>query len=155
MLKNPWHATIESHLWNKRCSSINICRCDNILRLPVVNASPFVFFSFQAGRTAMHLACSAGHANVVASLLLSGADVNRPDGVSAQPLRHFLSLFIRSVLYCWYAWLLWWLRWGNHLSCILDMPLKDRVAQPHKEMQQQINYAFLNLIYIWWRGCLE
>lgn len=39
---------------------------------------------FQAGRTAMHLACSAGHANVVASLILSGADVNKPDGV-----RHF------------------------------------------------------------------
>jgi ankyrin repeat protein len=98
----------------------------------------------------MHLACSAGHANVVASLLLSGADVNRPDGVSAQPLHHFLSLFIRSSADS--------LR-GLLLICVAFIEIEMRQparafsichlktgSQPHKEMQHQINYAFLNLL---------
>ncbi|CAB3360479.1 Hypothetical predicted protein [Cloeon dipterum] len=58
---------------------------DTIVRLVGEGVKPDV--PDEAGRSAMHLACSAGHANVVASLLLSGADVNRPDGSGCSPLQ--------------------------------------------------------------------
>jgi len=45
--------------------------------------------SLQNGRNALHLASSAGHADVVAALILAGCDVNVSDSVST-----FLVIFM-------------------------------------------------------------
>jgi ankyrin repeat protein len=45
----------------------------------------------QNGRNALHLASSAGHADVVAALILAGCDVNVSDSVSI-----FLAIHLRD-----------------------------------------------------------
>ena len=50
------------------------------------------YYLFQAGRTALMLACKGGHISVVQYLEAQGADVNVKDGVS--PLLH-LRFFTR------------------------------------------------------------
>lgn len=51
-------------------------------------------FLLQHGRHALHLAASAGHADVVAALLLAGADVNVTDAVSRSLHVHSMSLCV-------------------------------------------------------------